>query len=377
MGTACIIGLFAGGAGTAWATGPTGAVHPKVLPVMPVTAQNLQHGQANNSPEIVADPKDPKFVALASRIDGPTFSCALQVSVDGGRIWAPARPVPVLPAGAQRCYAPQIAFDATGRLYYLFAGLAGRGNAPMGVFLTTSSDYGHSFTKLLRVLGGQNYMTSMAIDATMGSHGRLHLVWVHSSTTAPLGGFTPSDNPILASYSDDGGKTFSTPVRVSDPTRQRVVAPVMVLGPNHSVDVVYYDLGNDARDYQGLAGPTWTGTWSLVSSHSSDGGKSFGAGTVVDSQVVPPDRVMLIYTMPPPALAIDHQGRLFVAWTDARHGSADILFRRSTDTRRTWTSPLRLNDDPVGDGATQYLPQLSVSPNGRIDAVFLDRRNDP
>jgi hypothetical protein len=37
----------------------------------------------------------------------------------------------------------------------------------------------------------------------------------------------------------------------------------------------------------------------------------------------------------------------------------------------------RLNDDVAGNGASQYLPRLSLSPGGRIDAVFLDRRRDP
>lgn len=72
---------------------------------------------------------------------------------------------------------------------------------------------------------------------------------------------------------------------------------------------------------------------------------------------MPPSRVMLIYTMPPPALAVDGQGRLLAAWTDARHRDADVLFRRSKDGGSSWSAPVRLNDDRVGNGATQYLPR--------------------
>lgn len=343
----------------------------------PVTALDLGVGPANNSPQVIADPRDARFVVLANRIDGPRFGCSLQVSVDGGRIWAPAKPVATMPLGAQECYAPQVAFDSRGRLYFLFVGLAGAGNAPMGVFLTRSSDYAHTFAAPHRVLGPEKYMVVMAIDQSLGDRGRLHLAWVNVSGPAPLGGFPPIDNPILSSYSDDGGRTFSAPVGVSDPARQRVVAPALVIGPDHQVVIVYYDLGHDARDYQGLEGPTWPGRWSLVVSVSGDAGRRFTKGAVVDDQVVPPGRVSLIYTMAPAALAVDQQDRLFAAWTDARNGDPDVLLRRSLDAGQHWQAVLRLNDDRMGDGASQYLPHLSVAPDGRIDAVFLDRRNDP
>ncbi|MGH9069769.1 MAG: sialidase family protein [Acidimicrobiales bacterium] len=366
-----IIGLGAGAA-SANTMG-----HVAVSVNMPVSALNFEVGPANNSPEIIADPKDPQFVVLANRIDGPKFGCNLSVSVDGGQLWAPARPVPVLPAGAQECYAPQIAFGRNGVLYLAFAGLAGTGNAPIGEFLTSSSNYAHGFTAPRKILGPEKYMVSLAMDQSSGREGRLHLAWVSPSSPAPLDGFSPGTNPILADYSDDGGRTFSSPVQVSDPARQRVLAPAMVVGPDHSVDVLYYDLGKDSRDYEGLAGPTWPGNWSLVLARSANAGASFGTGVGVDDEIVPAGRVSLIYTMAPAALAVSQGGSLYAAWADARYGSADILFRRSLDAGRSWGPTLRLNHDPVTDGATHSLPELSVAPDGRIDAIFLDRRKDP
>ena len=35
-----------------------------------------------------------------------------------------------------------------------------------------------------------------------------------------------------------------------------------------------------------------------------------------------------------------------------------------------------MNDTQVGDGSTQYRPALSVAPNGRLDLVYYDRRED-
>lgn len=280
---------------------PAGRI--EVKPEVPVTATNQAVAPANNSPVLAADPTEPRFVVVANRRDAPDFDCDLQISGDGGRGWLSVVPVPELPAGADKCYAPEVAFDADGVLYYLFVGLQGAGNEPMGAFLTVSRDRGRTFTTARQVLGPRNFGVRMAIDHTMGDSGRMHLVWLHATSEPPTGGFGPPPNPIFTAHSDDGGQTFSEPLQVSDTSRERVVAPAVALGPDHAVHVAYYDLGRDAIDYRGLEGPTWTGTWSLVISSSIDGAENFERGVVVDDQVTPNERVMLVFTMPPPTLA--------------------------------------------------------------------------
>ncbi len=324
------------------------------------------------------DPTDAHFVVDASRIDGPTdFDCLLQVSGDSGRSWLPARPVPQLPPGAEHCYAPEVGFDRGGRLYYLFVGLHGLGNVPMGVFLTSSTDRGRTFSSPRLVLGPRNYSVRMVVDRGFGRRGRIHLVWLSATEDPTLGGLPQSANPILGAHSDDGGRTFSAPVVVSDPNRRRVVAPALALGRDHEVHVAYYDLGQDSRDYQGLEGPAWEGEWSIVTATSSDGGRSFNRRSAVDAHVVPPGRVMLIFTMPPPAIAADGSGRVYISWWDARNGDSDVFLSRSGDDGKSWSPALRVNDDPLSNGRDQYLPRLSVAPDGRLDVVFYDRRDDP
>jgi hypothetical protein len=345
---------------------------------MPATAMDLGVGPSNNSPVLVADPGQPKFVVLANRIDAPDFGCALQLSGDGGRTWIPANPVPKLPEGAEKCYGPEVAFDRQGVLYYLFVGLAGGGNQAMGVYLTTSSNRGRTFSPPRQILGQFNFGVRMAIDRGMGKRGRLHLVWLRASSAPALGAFGPPPNPVMAAYSDDGGRTFSQPVQVSDPERERVVGPALTLGPHHQVDVAYYDLGADARDYQNLEGPVWEGNWTIVLARSTDGGRHFGRGVVVDDAIVPPERPILIFTMTPPGLVtLPKSGEACLAWTDARQGDADVLLRCSTGGVRGWRPPVRLNDDRPDNGTRQFMPRLGVSSSGRIDAVFLDRRADP
>ncbi len=361
---------------TATSAMPASAASPRVESNVPITGTDDRLQLGHNSPSLVADPDDARFVVVASRLDNPDFGCALQLSGDGGRSWIPVRPVPNLPAGTDKCYAPEVAFDRSGTLYYLFVGLQGGGNSPSGAFLVTSTDHGRTFGAPREVLGHERYMVRMAIDPTIGALGRLHLVWLATTSTPPLGGLGPPPNPILSAWSDDGGRTFSEPVQVSDPSRQRVVAPALALGPDHAVHVLYYDLGDDTRDYQGLEGPPWDGRWALVVAGSTNGGLTFTPGAVVDDDIVPPERVMLIYTMSPAALAVNGP-HLYVGWTDGRNNDWDVLLRSSADGGRTWDTRHRLNDDSPDENRKQYLPHLSVAPGGRLDALFYDRRNDP
>ena len=99
-------------------------------------------------------------MVLANRLNGPDFGYAVQVSGDAGRNWISIDPLPQLPEGADKCYAPEIAFDADGVLHYLFFGLAGQDNQPMGVFLTSSDDRAQTFTALRQVLGAISTVSS-------------------------------------------------------------------------------------------------------------------------------------------------------------------------------------------------------------------------
>jgi hypothetical protein len=53
-----------------------------------------------------------------------------------------------------------------------------------------------------------------------------------------------------------------------------------------------------------------------------------------------------------------------------------VNFIRSTDRGNTWSLPIRINDDSV-TSAWQWFGTMSVAPNGRIDVIWLDTRDDP
>jgi hypothetical protein len=54
----------------------------------------------------------------------------------------------------------------------------------------------------------------------------------------------------------------------------------------------------------------------------------------------------------------------------------DVHFTRSTDGGLTWSNTQRINDD-VSTTNWQWFGTMSVAPNGRIDAVWLDTRDNP
>lgn len=361
-------------AAAAWllAAGPTVEVGGDV----PVTAVDLRAQRANNTPHLAADPTDRRFVVAVNRVDAIDFDCAMHASGDAGSSWGPVRTLPALPEGADHCYAPQALFGDDGRLYVLFVGLAGAGNRPVGSYMMTSDDRAVTWSEPWRVLGAGNYQVSLAIDRDVGQRGRLHLVWLATTDEPSLGALPAPPNPIVAAHSDDGGRTWSQPVQVSDPARELVVAPTVAIAGDGAVHVAYYDLGEDRRDYFGLEGPTFEGTWSLLLATSDDGGRHFDGRSIVDAGVTPTERVMLIFTMPPPSLVALPGGGLVAAWADARHGDADVLAARSDDAGRSWRPPVRVNDDPARTGAVQELPTLAAA-GGRVELVWLDRRRDP
>jgi hypothetical protein len=54
----------------------------------------------------------------------------------------------------------------------------------------------------------------------------------------------------------------------------------------------------------------------------------------------------------------------------------DVMFSRSTDGGLNWSAPVRINDDKDSTN-WQWFGTMSVAPNGRIDAVWLDTRDNP
>jgi hypothetical protein len=80
-----------------------------------------------------------------------------------------------------------------------------------------------------------------------------------------------------------------------------------------------------------------------------------------------------------PQIGMDPKSkRLYVTWSDYRNGELDVFIATSVDQGKHWSSPQRVNDDPVHNGAEHFFQWLAVDPtDGAVNVVFYDRRRDP
>ena len=372
------VGLLVIGAGTVtWARPPERGM-PAAAPNVAVDdgAADPTDLRQHNSPSIAADPTRAGRLAVVNRIDNPRFGCSFHVSTDNGSTWD-GRQLP-FPAGEEdppRCYAPDVAFGADGALHVSFVTLAGQGNVPNAAWVATSRDVGGSFSEPTRVTGQRAFQVRLAADPDDAE--RLYVTWLQAEAVGTLL-FPETGYPVTMARSDDGGRTWSDPVRVSPASRLRVVAPAPAVAGG-VLSVAYLDLGDDVLDYhgghEGRGGEPYPGKWSLWLARSSDGGATW-SDTVVDDGVVPTQRIV-VFLPPSPSLVVDDDARrVHVAFTDGRLGDADVWVWTSTDGGGSFDPPRRVNDTPRGDGTSQYLPRLALSPDGRLDVLYYDRRLD-
>jgi hypothetical protein len=113
---------------------------------------------------------------------------------------------------------------------------------------------------------------------------------------------------------------------------------------------------------------------------SFNGGLTWGTDLPVQSTTfaqatINPQLLIFAY----PAMDVDvtngpNRGKIYVAYTNAPNGDADIFFTSSGDSGSHWTTPIRVNDDAIGNGADQFHPWLVCDENGNLHLIFYDRR---
>jgi len=343
-------------------------------PVDPRGARNATDFTAHNSPSLVRDPSNQRRLALAGRVDAPRYSCTLHVSENSGESWRTV-PIPAPRGEEPKCFAPDVAYGADGTLYLSFVTLKGRGNVPNAVWISRLED-GRTPSEPRKALGPLAFQVRLTADRE--EPGRLFLTWLDASGVG-LFKFSSPGNSIMAARSDDGGRTWGRGGRVSDPRRQRVVAPQPAAGPDGELYLLYLDLKEDRLDYEGLhrgsGGPPYGGRWELVLARSEDGGSTWSE-SVVEDRLVPAER-FIAFIPPFPTLAIDPDGRLYAAFDALSGGDRDVLLWTLAPSVEDWEGPHRVNDTLERDETSQYLPKLATAPDGRLDILYYDRRVDP
>jgi hypothetical protein len=322
---------------------------------------------AYSTPTVVVDPRQPSDVAVTYREDRPSLSARLSWSTDSGATFRPTG-LP-LPAGLDRPFFPDAAFTADGVLYVTYVNLAGRGNVPGNLWVARSHDGGRTLSAPTMVATGRTFQPRIAI----GDHGTVDVTWLQSDAPTQ-GALTGAQVRVMLAHSSDGGRSWSAPATVSA-ADGRLVSAASAVVDRGSIVVSYERFGPTAGNL-GTGGTTpEPDNFDIVVTRAAAGATTFSPPVTVASGIHTSQRFSLFFPEFP-SLAAGPDGSLYLAWGQGLAHGDDALVVRSQDLGSHWTAPVRANDNPAGDGTARKLPTLSVAPNGRVDVVMIDQRND-
>lgn len=306
----------------------------------------------------------------AARVSNYAYS-----SLDGGRTWkGTAAPNP-----DQRVQGDDaIVFGRDGTAYHSYIAFDGiRVDRPerawSGIFVRSTRD-GLNWTTGVPVVDHINTAVPfedkpwLGVDRAADSphRGNIYVAWTRFDV---YGSIQPTHRShIMLSRSRDGGRSFSPAIEISDETGDArdsdntVEGAVPVSGPNGDVFIA------------------WAGPKGIVFDRSTDGGWTFGKDVLLSATPggwdLPLPGLERHNGMPVTAIDLGdgpRKGTIYVNWIDERNGDLDVFIASSGDNGRTWSPPVRVNDD--AKGAAQMFTWMAVDPvDGAINLVFHDRR---
>lgn len=326
-----------------------------------------------------ADPENVVIVSLArGPAGGPRVTDYAYASSDGGLSWVTV-PQPNPEGRTQGDDA--VTFDAAGRAYHSYISFEGirvarPEKAWSGIFVGRSDDGGRSWREPVPVVDHINTVQPfedkpwIVTDNLPGSpnQGSVYVAWTRFDV---YGSADPNDSTqIFFSRSTDRGRSFSVPIRISDSGGD-------ALDSDNTVEGAVPAVGPGGEVYVAWAGPE-----GIVFDRSLDGGWTFGMDRVIaqnpEGWDLPVPGLSRHNGMPVTGTDVSSgpfHGSLYVNWIDARNGDADVFVIASRDGGETWEEPVRVNDDPVGNGRPQLFTWMAVDPaDGSLNVVFLDRR---
>lgn len=303
-------------------------------------------GDAANEPTIAVDPTNHSRMAIGWRqfdtITSNFREAGYAFTTDNGATWTKSKIDP----GVFRSD-PVLDVNATGGFFY---------NSLMGNFTSQvfpSGDGGATWGAGVFAYGGDKQW--MTIDkGGSGGSGFLYQAWSTAGNNYA---------PNTFNRSPDGGGSFQAPYLIPNSPiwgTLAVASDGTVYVAGMSAGVNYVARSTNAKS----AGSTPTFTVTAVNL----------GGSIRLGGPNPAGLLGQIW------IGVDRSNGPRAGWVyllasvQSANDPVDVMFSRSTDGGQTWSSPVRVNDDPSGNHAWQWFGTLSVAPDGMLEAVWNDTR---
>ncbi len=266
-----------------------------------------------------------------------TSRIGYSISHDGGATWT--APVDITAAGGRRAGDPVVAFDSEGRAFLVWVSYLHDAigmPSDMHIEIAATAPGGDTFGAPVDVTGSRPALDKPWLVVDGDDH--VVAAWTNFADTSLEWG-----------RSDDHGVTFTTGLLA--PPNAHFLTLCADKVPGAPIYAAYPDLDTPFDNL------------TIAVQASTDGGATWGAATIasVGEGALPPT----------PSCAARGQD-VWVGYSRGRWGQSYDAVRvvHSGDGGMTWSQPISANDD--ASGQLVYLPQLSMSSNGRLELSWLE-----
>ena len=342
---------------------PPLALNTNDSPVPFTNVDISQNPAPQNEPAVRISRKDPNRVVAAWRdfrygID-PVANrrVGYSYSTDGGSTWSVPQLLDSTLLGSDyfKNSDPVIAVDTAGNFYISVITIGSNtGNLALALYKSTDGGMTFPFAYIAAAVADED---KEWINADMSPaspyYNMLYITWTRFSSTVRIE-FTKSTN---------GGVNWTNAVHVSD--------------QGHSGQGSNSCTSTDGQINVVWAGGTFT-TTRIYYDKSTDGGNTFGVDTAIAEGPDPlglPNNVNTFPSIDCDLSNSPYHGHLYCVFSDNRNGDADVFLIRSTNNGQSWSLPVRVNNDSLGNGKIQYWPWVAVNDSGNVAVLFMDTRN--
>jgi hypothetical protein len=302
-------------------------------------------GDAANEPSIAVDPNNPNRMAVGWRqfdtISSNFRQAGVAYTTNGGMTWTSS----VLTPGQFRSD-PVLRSDAAGNFYYSSLSSA----TSIEVFKSTNG--GATWGPPINSFGGDKQW--IAIDNTNGpGRGNVYQDWNVQFSSVANTSFTRSTN---------GGASFENPTTGPNPFSKW---GTLAVGSNGTLYAAGATLNQSGHLFAASTNAQFASQTPTFTSQTINlGGLTSSGNAAVNSDGL----------LGQVSIATANNGNIYVLGSVNPPGSdpLDVMFIRSTNGGAAWSSPIRINNNPVGENSYQWFGAMSVALNGRIDAIWND-----